>query len=107
MLDRDIVLQREENNDGKTIYMYFNPEVGFYTAYGPSAYYLTHVIDPIKAFSLELNLPVVLINKKEVLELRQSLKKLEHTEHVFYHFETRGVLGLAGYDKWINTITQK
>lgn len=107
MIESSIIVGRESENDGRTVYMYFNNEVGFYTAYGFSAFYLCHVIDPIMAFSTALDLPVVLVNNSQVLELRHSLKKIEHIKHCFYHFETKNEIGYEGYDKWLRTINQQ
>lgn len=37
--NKDLITLNEVQNDGKTIHLYFNTEVGLYVAYGFSAFY--------------------------------------------------------------------
>jgi len=106
-IDKALILKREEENDGKTIYLYYNETVGFYTAFGLSAFYVTHVTDPVVSFSDEMQLPVVMVPKRQILELRQSLKKVEHEIHKYYHFETRMTIGDKKYAAWVEGIRQR
>ena len=38
-MNQEIIIANEVQNDGKTIHLYFNPEVGFYLAFGFSAFF--------------------------------------------------------------------
>lgn len=105
-MDIDRIILNEKENDGQTIYLYFNDDIGMYTAYGPSAFFLCHVIDPVVSYSRNFNLPVALINKNQVLELRQSLKIEEHERQSYYRFLAKRVIGLSGYEKWKAGISQ-
>lgn len=103
-MNLDLISLNEVENDGKTIYLYFNREVGLYTAYGFSAFLVAHVVDPVCSFSEELQMPVVLVNKSQVEELRHSLNKIQHTEKTFYQFSLKNVIGVEGYAKWTNKL---
>lgn len=103
-MDANAITLNECLNDGKTIYLYYNDAVGFYTAYGFSAFLVAHVVDPICSFSTEMQMPVALINPEQILELRRSLNKLYHTEHTFYKFGLKTAIGIDGYAKWTNTL---
>ena len=103
-MNTDVITLNECANDGKTIYLYFNNEVGFYTAYGFSAFLVAHVVDPVCSFSVEMQMPVALVNPGQILELRRSLNKLAHTKHTFYKFVLRNAIGTDGYAKWTNDL---
>lgn len=100
-MDKDIIISTESANDGKSVYLYFNDEVGFYSAYGLSAFFVSHLVDPVISYSAGLGLPVVLINRCQIMELRRSLSKKEHIEHKFYHFTLKRMIGKTGYDAWV------
>lgn len=100
-MDRELIRTAESANDGKSVYLYFNEEVGFYTAFGFSAFFVSHLVDPLISYSPAMELPVILIDKYQILELRRSLKKLEHIEHQYYRFELKRIIGQAGYAAWL------
>lgn len=103
-MDKDLITLNEEKNDGSTIFLYFNDEIGFYTAYGYSAFLVSHVVDPVCSYSTGLEMPVAMVNKSEILELRRSLKKVQHVEHSFYQFGLRTPVGKSGYARWIKSL---
>ena len=45
MIDKEIITKNEAENDGKTIYLYYDDIAGMYMAFGLSAYYTTMVTD--------------------------------------------------------------
>ena len=100
-MDKDIIIQNEDQNDGSTVYLYYNDEVGFYTAYGYSAFLVSHVVEPVCSFSGSFEMPVALVNKSQIMELRRSLKKIKHEQHSFYQFGLRTTVGKSGYSRWI------
>ena len=77
-MDKDLITSNEVQNDGKTIHLYFDTEVGLYVAYGFSAFFASHIVDVITAFSEDLQMPVALMRKPDVTELRLSTIKQEH-----------------------------
>lgn len=99
-MEKDLITQQEAKNDGKTIYLYYNDEIGLYVAFGLSAYYTTMVTEPILSYSDELNTPVAMLRRKHILSLRQSLTKVEHQPKQYYQFRLRNHVGDAGYLKW-------
>lgn len=101
-MDKELIRGAESANDGKSVFLFFNEEVGYYTAFGISAFLVSHIVDPVISYSPAVELPVALINKYQILELRRSLKKREHVEHHYYNFELRRNIGRAGYDAWVD-----
>lgn len=99
-MDKNEIKQQETANDGQSIFLFFDHMAGMYLAFGLSAYYTTMVTDPYLSYSEEMQMPVALLHRKHIHILRQSLKKLEHTEKLYYHFLLRQVVGNNGYDKW-------
>ncbi len=69
-MNTDIITLNEVGNDGKTIHLYYNASVGFYVAYGYSAFFVTHFASPPCSFSEELLMPVALLRHSEVAALR-------------------------------------
>lgn len=103
-MNEDVILKNEKMNDKKTIHLYFNSEIGLYVAYGISAFYVTHIINAMASYSEDLQLPVVLMRKKEVSELRLATIKKQHDYHRYYHLELKHVLGLDGYNRWVDSV---
>ncbi|MBP5505201.1 MAG: hypothetical protein J6X89_03765 [Bacteroidales bacterium] len=106
MSKEDITLN-EVNNDGKTIYLYFNPEVGLYVAYGFSAFFAAHIVDIIAAYSEDLHMPVALMRKPDVSELRLSTVKHQHDYHKYYRLELKHALPLDDYARWVDSVKWK
>ena len=101
------IRQNERSNEGSDIHLYFNPIIGFYTAFGISAFIADHIIDGMKAFSDEYQMPVMIISPHEVLSLRSATNKIQHEPHHYYHFVTRSKVGTEGYTKWTNQLKRK
>ena len=99
-MDKDLILQQEAANDGQTIHLYYDDMVGMYVAYGLSAYYVDMATDTIISYSEAIGKPVVLLGRRQVLYLRQSLTKVEHTQKKYYKFRLRQKIGEAGYQRW-------
>jgi len=80
---------------------------GVYLAYGLSAYYTTMVTEPFMSYSEEMRMPVALLRRDNINQMRQSLKKLEHTVKEFYKFQLNSTIGEAGYDKWAASVLKR
>lgn len=100
----EIIRLERENTDGQTIHLFFHEMTGLYYAYGLSAYYTTIAVDPMASFSEELNMPVVMLNKSEVLRLRQCMTILEHIPKCYYKFRLKSKLGNRWYENWVKSI---
>lgn len=99
-----IIIDNEVGNDGKTIHLYFNSEVGLYVAYGFSAFYAAHIVDVIAAFSEDLQMPVALMRKSDVNELRINTIKRQHDYHSYYRLELKKELPLDDYSRWVESV---
>lgn len=106
-MDKNIISLHENENDGRSVFLYYDAMAGVYLAYGLSAYYTTMVTEPYLSYSEEMKMPVALLRRPHVNHLRQSLKKVEHTVKSFYRFELRLHVGEAGYEKWAQKVLQK
>ena len=105
--NKEQITQEEVQNDGKTIFLYFNTEVGLYVAYGFSAFFASHIVDVITAFSEDLQMPVALMRKRDVTELRMSTIRLEHDYHEFYRLGLKKEIPLDDYVRWANSTKWK
>ena len=103
-MDKEMILIHELTNDGRSIFLYYDDMVGLYLAFGQSAYYTILVTRPYISFSYEMQMPVALLKRDNILYLRQSMKKVEHEKKKFYRFELKQYVGKEGYEKWAKKI---
>lgn len=94
------MLRMEQENDGQSVFLFYDDMVGLYLAYGLSAYYTTMVLSPTVSFSNALMMPVALLSRDSVQYLRQSVTKVEHQPKAYYRFRLRTNIGEAGYKRW-------
>ena len=107
-MNKELITRNEVENDGKTIHLYFNTEVGLYVAFGFSAFFAAHIVDVITAYSEDMHMPVALMRKADVTELRLSTVKHQHDYHQYYHLELKQEIPLDNYQRWANsTIWEK
>lgn len=106
-MELDKITLHETGNDGRTIYLYYDELAGLYLAFGLSAYYTTMVTDPYMSYSEVMKMPVALLRRNHVNDLRQTLKKVEHEVKKYYQFQLRMPVGDAGYEKWAQKVIQK
>lgn len=106
-MNKEEITINEVQNDGKTIHLYFNPEIGLYVAYGFSAFFAAHIVDVIAAFSEDLQMPVALMRKPDVSELRLSTVKHQHDYHQYYKLELKHELPLDDYARWVDSVKWK
>jgi hypothetical protein len=106
-MELDKITLHETGNDGRTIYLYYDELAGLYLAFGLSAYYATMVTDPYMSYSEVMKMPVALLRRNHVNDLRQTLKKVEHEVKKYYQFQLRMPVGDAGYEKWAQKVIQK
>lgn len=99
-MDKEAFLKKESENNGGSIYLFYDDFYSLYMAFGLSAYFSTMVVDPYLTYSDELDMPIAMFSKAQIRIMRQSLTKVEHTPGSTYQFRTRIPLGRAGYDKW-------
>ena len=102
-MDKELITLNEVENDGKTIHLYFNTEIGLYVAYGFSAFFASHIVNVITTFSEDLMMPVALMRKPDVSELRRSTIKHVHEYHVYYRLGLKKGMPLDDYVRWANS----
>ena len=101
MMNLELIKQNERNNGGKYVHLYYNEEIGMYTAYGLSAYLVTYVVDPILSYSVALQMPVALLKREHIETCRRSLAKRKHEIHQYYLFEMANCLPKdENYERW-------
>ena len=71
------IIPNEVWNDGHTIHLYCNEQVGQYTAYGPSAYLLCKVTNVPPFFSEDAQMPAAIINTPLLEGLKQQCKVVQ------------------------------
>ena len=106
-MDKDTITLQEVGNDGRSVFLYYDGMAGVYLAFGLSAYYTTMVTDPYMSYSEDMQMPVALLRRNHINALRQSLKRVEHTEREYYRFQLRQTIGEEGYAKWAQTMLEK
>lgn len=106
-MDFEEIRQREAANDGQTVYLYYNTDKQCYEAFGLSAYYADHVASPELSYSEEFQMPVAVLNRKDVLDLRQSMEIVEHEAFKYYRLLARGFMGTEGYEAFSRSLREK
>lgn len=106
-MEKNEIALKETENDGKSVFLYYDAMAGVYLAFGLSAYYTTLVTEPYMSYSEDMQMPVALLRREHILYLRQSLTKVEHTEKHYYRFQLRQTVGEEGYAKWAQRILEK
>lgn len=106
-MNKELISLREAANDGQTVYLYYNTDDQCYEAFGLSAYYADHVASPELSYSDELQMPVAVLNKADVLDLRQSMEIVEHEAFRYYRLRARGFMGCEGYEAFSRSLREK
>lgn len=103
-MDKDLAIKKELENDGQSVFLFFDEFYDLYVAFGLSAYYSTMVVDLYLSYSIGIDMPIAFFSKGNIRIIRQSLKMVEHTQSHSYEFRTRIPIGKASYDKWRNEV---
>ncbi len=106
-MDKEEIIRNEKENDGQTVYMYYDPMVGVYAAYGLSAYYATMMVNTYSSYSYGVEMPVTLLRRVYVTMVRQRLKMEGHEKSKFYVFKSKEKLGDAGYQRWKEKVLEQ
>lgn len=108
MMNLEVIKQNEADNIGKYIHLYYNDEIGMYTAYGLSAYLVTYVENPILSYSEAAQMPVALLNGEHIDTCRRSLIKRVHRVNQYYLFEMANYLPKdENYERWETRLKNK
>ena len=77
----EIITRNEVFNDGKTIHLYFNGLVGLYAAYGVSAFLLSRMTEVSAAYSVDMQMPVVVLNSTHYELIKQQLEVVKEVSN--------------------------
>ena len=99
-MDKEAIIRNEHENDGQTVNLYYDGLTGMHYAFGWSAYYVTMATEPLLSYSESLNMPVAILTRNDVLELRQSMPMTERRIKEYYRFQVKKRIGDSGYLKW-------
>ena len=94
-----MITLNEVNNDGKSIYLYFNGLVGLYTAYGYSAYLLSRITDAKVSYSDSMQMPVVVINAEHLEDMTKK-QTVKTQGKGFYCLEANEAVDENAYVDW-------
>ncbi len=106
-MDKELIIKNEKENDGQMVYLYYDPMVGVYAAYGLSAYFATMVVNTYTSYSYGVEMPVVLLRRVHVNMLRQTFKVESHEKSSYYVFKMKQNLGDSGYRKWKEGVLER
>ena len=101
-MNEKIVLN-EVNNAGDRIHLYFNGWVGLYVAYGISAYLLSKETKVAPSYSVDLQMPVAVINTGHYDLLTQRLEVLKKVEN-YRCLKTSVAYDEEAYSEWAGAL---
>lgn len=105
-ITKEQIIKRERENNGTKVHLYYNEVLGLYLGFGLSAYFTTMLLDPMASYSDTMEMPVVILKKNDILQLRQSMKIIEHKPHEYYLLQTRNKIGNKWYNTWTEALKQ-
>lgn len=103
----EAITLNECSNAGLDIHLYFNPQIGYYTAFGVSAFLADHIINGMKSFSDEFQMPVMIVSPGEIASLRNTTEEVCHEQRRYCHFRLRHAIGLDGYVQWVKKLKSR
>lgn len=106
MVAKETMTRNEVENDGRTIFLYYSPELGLYVAYGFSAFFASHIVEVIESFSEALLMPVALLRKGDIEPLLLSAVSHEKDEQQNYRLELRIPIAMDDYYRWANSLKE-
>ena len=106
-MDKETIIRNEVENDGRSVYLYFFPEIGLYVAYGFSAFYTTHIVDVPAAFSKDYEMPLVLLRNSDIKELKRSMVRRKYDDPLNLHMVLKHEIELDDYVRWANSIKRR
>ena len=106
-MDKEKIREQELVNDGQSVFLFYDEDEGCYKAYGWSAYYADMIANGVLYYSYSLQMPIMVLSKRAIQDLRYNMTVVEHRPHEFYRFKTKVKIGDAGYERWMESIKCK
>lgn len=97
------IVLNEVNNAGDRIHLYFNGWVGLYVAYGISAYLLSKETKVAPSYSVDLQMPVAVINTGHYDLLTQRLEVLKKVKN-YRCLKTSVAYDEEAYSEWAGAL---
>jgi hypothetical protein len=103
-MDKEAIFSLEGSNDGRSVFLFYDVEEGYYKAFGRSAYYADMVTNGRLYYSEDLLMPVTVLSKRAVMDLRLNMTIVEHRTHDYYQLKMKTKIGDVGYERWMETL---
>ncbi len=112
MINPGLITLNETQNDGSVIHLYYNPQVGVWTAYGLSAYGLrlfgkTHRQDNPRGFSEDMQMPCTIADKFTIDKLFRVIGTELRRDESYLQFKLKHRVNPDAYTKWTNKLKNK
>ena len=106
MVSNDVIVKNEFQNDGKSIHIYFSEKFNGFVTYGFSAFLAMRAlkakdIQVQQRYSAEMQMPMVVIGKRQLKELiRDSVAKQGTIEGKYYYIQSSAKMDDEAYGEW-------
>lgn len=101
----EIITLNEVQNDGKSIHLYFNGLVGLYAAYGVSAFLLSRMTESSASYSVDMQMPVVVMNAAHYEHLKQ-LAEVVKNERNYRCLRVKESIDETEYAAWAGLVRE-
>lgn len=106
------LIQKENNNDGSQMYLYYNPMLDTWAAYGYSAYALrlyvkSHGYDNLKGFSSELQMPCMVTSNEVIKIMRHEMTIAEEKHDEYIHLAMPKKIDMKEYLRWLDKLQKE
>ena len=106
MISDDVIVKNEFLNDGSSIHIYVSGKYNCFVAYGFSAFLAMRTLKAKditlqQRYSVELQMPMVVIGKRQLQEMiRDSVAKQGTVEGKYYHIQSSAKMDNEAYSEW-------
>ncbi len=105
-MNSDIITLNEVTNNGKTIHLYYDMGLGFYVAYGYSAFFVTHIVEAATSYSDDMLMPVALMRRSDLPALLRAADGPSRDYQDYVRFELHRKVPLDGYRSWVEGLKE-
>ena len=106
-MDKEWIIEHESTNDGQSVFLFYDEGEKCYKAYGWSAYYADMIANGVLYYSKSLHMPIMVLSKRAIQDLRYNMTVVEHRTHEYYRFKTKMKIGDAGYERWKESLERR
>ncbi len=111
-MNSENITLNEHRNDGATIHLYYNSQVGVWTAYGVSAYGLrlfgkTYRLDNPRGYSSDMQMPCTLADKYTIEKLFHAVGAVAEKGTDYLQFRLKEAVDKDAYARWTRKLRDK